>query len=355
MREFAVNQGFVLSVSQRRALVQLHKAQPNKKLAYRVNAIIMLADGFTPADIERILLMSERHVRRCREIYLEQGVSGLLQTHFQGSDAKLDEDQLKELEKHIAENLYQTANEIRNYIFKHFRVRYTTKGLVPLLHRLGFVYKKAKGIPGKCDPEAQKRFVRKYWRLRKILGKNDRLYFADAAHPTFNTTLAYGWIKKGEEKCVKTNSGRHRLNLHGAYDPIHRQTICLLEDSVNSDSTIRLLDEIARVSKKKGRTIVIVDGASYYVSKLVRLHAKSLGIELVFLPAYSPNLNLIERLWKFFRKIVLANRYHETLEEFSKATILFFKNLHRKYQNQLATLMTETFHFFDPPEPAKSG
>jgi transposase len=286
---------------------------------------------------------------------MEQGAGPLLQTHFQGSDSKLDEDQTSELEKHLQEHLYQSANEIRDFVKKQFGVRYTTKGIVPLLHRLGFVYKKAKGIPGRCDTEEQKRFVRKYRKLRKNLGKNDRIFFADAAHPTFNTALAFGWIKKGEEKCVKTNSGRHRLNLHGAYDPIHRQTVCLLEDSVNSDSTVRLLNEISRVVGKKGKTFVIVDGASYYVSKIVRDHAKSLGICLVFLPAYSPNLNLIERLWKFFRKIVLANKYHETLEDFRHATIQFFKNIGRRYRCQIETLMTETFHLFDHPEPAESG
>jgi len=356
MGEFGVSPDIELTVSQRRALVQIHKAQKSKKIADRIKAIIMLADGLSPIEIERYLLMSERHVRRCRDIFLEKGAGALLHTHFQGSDANLDEDQLRELEKHLKDTLYQSANEIRNFVYKRFRVRYTSKGIVPLLHRLGFVYKKAKGVPGRCDKGKQKGFIRKYRRIRKFLEKNDRIYFADAAHPTFNTNLACGWIKKGEEKCVPTNSGRHRLNLHGAYDPIHHQTICLLEDSVNSESTIRLLDQIARDSGKKGRIFVIVDGASYYASKVVLRHAKSLGIKLVLLPAYSPNLNLIERLWKFFRKMVLANRYHENLEEFRQAAILFFKNLHRKYRSQLESLMTETFHLFpSPPEPAKSG
>lgn len=356
MGKFHVDQGFQLTAGQRRSLVNIHKEQRVKKIADRIKAILLLADGFSPLEIERILLMSERHVRRCRDVYMKQGAGPLLQTHFQGSESKLDEDQLRELENHLQKHLYQTANEIRNFVFKQFKVRYTSKGIVPLLHRMGFVYKKAKGIPGRCDPTAQRNFVRKYRRIRKNIGKNDHIFFADATHPTFNTTVACGWIKRGEEKCVKTNSGRHRLNLHGAYDPIHRRTICLFEDSVNSDSTMRLLTELSKACGKKGRIFLIVDGATYYASRVVRLFAKSLGIQLIFLPAYSPNLNLIERLWKFFRKMVLANRHHETLGEFRQATISFFKNLHKKYQDQLASLMTETFHLFpDIPEPAKSG
>ena len=201
MRKFLVNQDFVLTISQRRALVQIHKAQRDKRIADRIKAIIMLSDGLSPIQIEQYLLMNERHVRRCRDVFLEHGAGGLLETHFRGSDSKLDEDQLRELEKHLQDNLYQTANEIRNFVYKQFRVRYTTKGIVPLLHRLGFVYKKAKGVPGRCVKDEQKRFARKYRRMRKFLGKNDRIYFADAAvkeyfsliHCIFDSAVRFNW------------------------------------------------------------------------------------------------------------------------------------------------------------------
>ena len=91
-----------------------------------------------------------------------------------------------------------------------------------------------------------------------------------------------------------------------------------------------------------------------YKAKMFREHARKLNIRLLFLPAYSPNLNLIERLWKFFRKIVLYNRHHRTLDEFKKSTIGFFRTANSRYRHELKTLMTENFHLFVAPEPAKS-
>lgn len=78
----------------------------------------------------------------------------------------------------------------------------------------------------------------------------------------------------------------------------------------------------------------------------VRKVAKEMGIELIFLPPYSPNLNLIERLWKFFRKKVLYNRYYEKFNDFKIACEDFFKNI-RKYKNELQSLLTENFQILD--------
>ena len=210
---------FHLSSSQLEKLTQLHKTQERKKFADRIKTIILLHKGLTPAQVTDILLLSERHVRRLKETFLEKGIEALLKTNYLGSHSELSDEQLDELDDHLQKTLYPTAKEICIFVKKRFRVRYTPNGIVALLHRLGYVYKQAKGIPGRCDRESQKKFLRKYRGIRRNLGKNDKIFFLDAAHPTFNTMLACGWIKKGEEKSVATNSGRHRINLHGSQAP----------------------------------------------------------------------------------------------------------------------------------------
>ena len=69
---------------------------------------------------------------------------------------------------------------------------------------------------------------------------------------------------------------------------------------------------------------------------------KGSRIKLIFLPPYAPNLNLIERLWKYFRKVVLYNRYYATFAEFKQACLDFFANL-RSHRAALRTLLTENF------------
>ena len=352
MRKFLMAFGIELKLAEQRALIELHKGQKVKKIADRIKAIILLSKGFSPIEIEDILLMSERHVRRCRDIFLEKGMEALLQVHFKGSEPELDKDQLGELDEHLQQTLYQTAKEICGFVKRQFRVRYTPNGIVPLLHRLGYVHKKAKGIPGRCDLQMQQKFVRRYTRMRKSLGKGDKIYFLDASHPTFNTVLACGWIKKGEEKSVRTNSGRFRINLHGAWDPVNKESICLQEKHMKAEDATHLLDELRRRNSRGGLIYAILDNGNCYIAKRFRDHAKKLKIRLVFLPSYSPNLNLIERLWKFFRQKILYNRFHEDLFQFRLATTNFFRTVNHRYRRELQTLMTENFHVFPTPEPA---
>jgi transposase len=103
-----------------------------------------------------------------------------------------------------------------------------------------------------------------------------------------------------------------------------------------------MLQQIEQAHFSAPWIFVICDNARYYRSRAVDDYLKTSPIKLVFLPPYAPNLNLIERLWKFFKKTVLYNRYYETFFQFKEACSDFFKNS-SKYQPQLRSLLTENF------------
>ena len=89
--------------------------------------------------------------------------------------------------------------------------------------------------------------------------------------------------------------------------------------------------------------VVILDNASYHHSKEVKkLEEESPRLRLVFLPPYSPELNLIERVWKFFKKKVLYNQYYENLQAFRQAAIKFFSNI-ADYENELRSILDGDF------------
>jgi hypothetical protein len=113
-----------------------------------------------------------------------------------------------------------------------------------LLHRLGFVYKKPTHVPDKLDPVKQAAFIKEYEKLRETQGKNDPVYFGDGCRPQFNSIPAFGWIRRGVEKELKSNSGRDRVNINGAVDIDTLETVADFTDSVNSQSTIRLFDKL---------------------------------------------------------------------------------------------------------------
>src|SRR3990167_9311061 len=186
-----------------------------------------------------------------------------------------------------------------------------------------------------------------YQKVKEQLGAKDHIYFLDATHPQHNTRLSYGWILKGKrnDKFVKTNSGRARLNLHGALRFDDKATIVLEEETIDTLSTLRLLRAIAH-QQKRGNVYLILDNASYYHAKLVkqwiRYHPR---FTLLYLPTYSPNLNIIERLWRFFHQRITYNRYFETFDEFQTTSLDFFKNLNL-YEKELTTLLTDNFQLY---------
>ncbi len=212
-----------------------------------------------------------------------------------------------------------------------------------MLHRLGFSYKKPTHVPGKQAPEKQREFLKEYERIKAEKGENAPIYFADATHPQHNSVPSYGWIMKGKEKELKANCGRQRLNINCAINIETLEPVTGFYDTINAQAAIDLIGKIETKHPDTDTIYIIVDNARYYRSVLLKEKVEGTKIKLIFLPPYSPNLNLIERYWKFFKKKVLNNRYYETFEEFKQACKSFFRK-RKKYLPELETLLAENFH-----------
>ena len=333
-----------LTEEQIKVLKLTHRSIKDKKLADRIKAVLMVNSGFTFNQISQALLLDEVTLHRYVTKFKTKSIEGLLEYHYTGGQTRLTLSQEQELKLYLKNNTKRTAKEIVDYIIKIYRVKFSVIGVTKLLHRLGFSYKKPKIIPGKVDHVKQAEFLKKYLEIKSKLKENDQVYFVDSTHPTHNTRTSCGWILKGNknDKFVKTNSGRDRINLNGALNLKDHSAIVLSEKTINKFATIKLLNRLCR-KHQTGKIHLILDNASHHHAKLVKLWIKKhRRFKLDFLPPYSPNLNLIERLWRFFHQRVLWNRYFETFDEFKKTSLKFFKNLN-KYEKELSTLMIDNF------------
>jgi transposase len=333
-----------LSDKQVKILRQTHRTIKDKKLADRIKAVLSLNAGYEYSHVAKILLLDEITLRRYVKQFKEKGIKGLLEYRYSGGQSRLTVTQETGIREYFRENTPRTAIEAASYIQKKYKVSYSVIGVTKLLHRLGFSYKKPKIIPGKVDRTKQEAFLKIYRETKAKLAPNDRIYFVDSTHPQHNTQPSYGWILKGKanDKLVKTNSGRNRLNLNGALNFNDKTAVVLEEKTINKEATIRLLEAIAK-RQRKGKVYLILDNASYHHAFIVRhwkLHHPR--FKLLFIPSYSPNLNLIERLWRFFHQKITWNHYFETFEEFKSTTLEFFKNLNL-YEKELSTLLTDNF------------
>jgi len=169
-----------------------------------------------------------------------------------------------------------------------------------------------------------------------------QVLFVDASHFVHSPFLGHLWSQT--RVFIKSPSGRKRHNVLGAFNAIGHELITVKNDAyVNAITVIELIKVV--YSHYEGQKITLVmDNARYQRCAAVMEYAREYDVELLFLPSYSPNLNLIERLWKFVKKNALNSRYYGSFELFKIGIDDCLNNLGTKFKNEVESLMTLKFH-----------
>lgn len=171
------------------------------------------------------------------------------------------------------------------------------------------------------------------------------MLFVDAAHFIFGPFLGFVWCLI--RMFVPGPCGRKRYNVLAALNAVTHEVIRVTNGSyINAESVCALLRQVAAAGLPRPITLVL-DNARYQRCELVQSLARSLRIELLYLPSYSPNLNLIERLWKFVKKETLSCRTQPTYEAFTQKIDDCLDNLSTQHKAQMETLLTLNFQLFD--------
>ena len=205
----------------------------------------------------------------------------------------------------------------------------------------------------KGDPDKQHAFVERIARHKREMHRQDaqrtRRYYVDACHPIWGLDLVFCcWLLLGQRFLVGMGSGRKRLNILGAYCPDDHEYVDLrlTRDNINGAQFVNFLRLLRSLHPQTEKFILYVDGATYYSSPVVKEWLKRHPeFRLSQIPAYSPNVNLIERLWKFMRAKALC-KWHKTFADMQTAVSEVLDHL-QTYRGELQTLMTEKFHIID--------
>jgi len=202
-------------------------------------------------------------------------------------------------------------------------------------------------VPAKADHDEQVEYLddKLSPRLEEAkLGKRSVL-FVDAAHFVYGPFLGYLWCLV--RLLVPGPSGRKRYNVLAALDAITHRVIRVSNHAyVNAESVCALLEQVAAAGLP-GPITLVLDNARYQKCAVVQALAESLGIELLYLRSYSPNLNLIERLWRFVRKQSLDSIYYEDFGQFTAAIDRCLDGLHTVHKGEMQKLLSLKFQTFE--------
>lgn len=335
-----------LEEHERKAILAEMHVKQDSRIYKRLHAIILYDDGLTIAKIARLFYLDEETIRSYIEDFRDNGMPDIKIFRHKGKQPNLGKEQLDELKLHLGCKIYLKSEDICHYVLSKYGISYRPKGMSKLLRRLGFVYKKPKIVPGKADGKVQKKFLDETLiQCLKKASDDNPVYFSDAVHPTHNVQPHYGWILKGSDKAVKTNSGRQRININGAICFHNKEVVYREDDTINRDSAVALLSQIRAKHSIDKEITIILDNAKYNRASIVAEYASKNKIKLLYLPSYSPNLNLIERFWKYFKGKV-CTLYYEHFWEFKRAVTYFFDNI-GKHKDDLTSLLTPNFNIMD--------
>ena len=348
-----------LSEEEKKQLKTIHRYTYNNSMREnRIRTVLLYDKEMSREDIKEILLLDLQTIRRYINDFQLHRMDSIdfddRRKSKSGNKKTISPKEEEEVKKFVKDNLIEESKEVQKYIKDKFNIEYKESTVLKLLHDLGFVYKKVVTIPQKANTteSAQKQleFENRYEKLKEELKEEENMLFLDGVHPTHNTKAGFAWITKGEEKLIESNSGRERVNLNGAYNINSGEVIVTPSETINSDSTLELFDTIIEnYSHTDGNLYLFSDNARYYKSKMIQEALKSekyQRIKMIFLPPYAPNLNPIERVWKFFKKNVLENKFYKTFGEFEKAIDTFFKEKLKLpiMQEKLRRFATDNFH-----------
>jgi transposase len=341
-----------LSATDRAALIALAKnGSAPHWIARRANALVLLDGGMSCVEVGKVLFLDDDTVRTWHKLYCERGIAGLSERELGGSASHLSEVQEHALVAWITETLPRSADHVGAYIERAFGVVYESRsGLIALLHRLGFEYKKPETIGRKLDPEKQQAFIKVYEDLLNSMGPDEAVMFVDAVHPTHATRPVGCWAPAKQDLAIEQTTGRQRLNIHGALDLETGQTAMIDVETVDAVSTIRLLQAIEAMYPLLVMIHVFLDNARYHHAVSVQEWLAQPGrrIKLHFIPAYCPHLNPIERLWGVMHKHMTHNKHYQAYREFADDMLKFLRQTVPRRWPEFRDSVTDNFRVIDP-------
>ncbi len=312
-----------------------------KLMAIRLHAL-----GTPHGHIAKAVNVSADTVTNYCKVYRDGGLPGLLENRYYRPTSAV-EGFLDPILSDLAANPVATVKEASHRIEKISGMTFSQTQTRRILKRLGLSYRKTASVPGGADPQMQLAFLEDELlpRLEEAKQGKRRVFFVDAAHFVLGAFLGMIWCLS--RVFVPTGSGRQRYSVLGAIETRDDDLVTVrTKGSVTAHTVCELIEQLVQKYPDEPVTLVM-DNARYQRCELVLKTAENFGCELLFLPPYSPNLNLIERVWRLVKTKTLRNRYFPDFLTFTMNIDRFLDSLAKENRYLLKSLVTQTLRRFE--------
>lgn len=325
---------------------------PNQRARKKCLVVYLRKKGCQRKEIASIANIDEDSITNYMKCYSKNGLQGLLKEHYRKPESQL-EPYTEQLKKLFIEQVPHTVNQAIKMIDAETNIRLKPTACRDFLKKIGMKCRRCGLVPGKATDDEKQRAAQQAFHDQQLQPKLEQakqgtrtVLFVDAAHFVMGAFLGMVWSFM--RLLLPSASGRKRHNVLGAFDPITLEAITVTNDSyINQDVFCAFLEKIDQAyAHSKLPITVVLDNARYQKCQSVTDKAKELGIELLYLPAYSPNLNLIERLWRFVKKQVLYSKHYDNFNAFRNSIDTCINNLGTHFRTEMQSLMTMKFQLF---------
>ena len=322
---------------------------PHPLVQKKMEVLYLKSQGIKHKDICSLCKISKATLTKYIKQYQDGGVEEIKKIIHKGQPSELNKysDILKEyFEKNPPSNVAEASDAIE----KLTGIKRSPTQVREFMKRIGMRCLIVGYVPGKSVGEEKIREVEKYKEelleplLEEAKNGEKAVFFVDAAHFVHRAYLGFLWCFTRTFIC--SPSGRKRFNVLGAVNAINKEIITITNETyINSESICQLLFKLANLGLDIP-IVIILDNARYQKCQLVRDYAKKLDIQLCYFPSYSPQLNLIERFWKFIRNECLYSKYYANFTDFKLAISNCIATANTNNNKKIDSLFTLNFQAF---------
>nr|QNO55534.1 hypothetical protein IBJMOJJD_00019 [Methanosarcinales archaeon ANME-1 ERB7]QNO55655.1 hypothetical protein AMFAPHJD_00030 [Methanosarcinales archaeon ANME-1 ERB7] len=319
---------------------------PDPRVQRKMEALWRKSQGMSHEKICQLTGISPNTLRSYLRAYQRGGIEALKRLTFYQPQSEMSQHRTT-IEEYFREHPPASVKEAMARIEELTGIKRSENRVREFLKSIGMAPRKVGMIPAKADSEEQESFLKEELepRLEEARGGQRVVFFVDAAHFVLAPFLGILWCFT--RLFIKAPAGRKRFNVLGALNAVNHELVTVTNDTyINAQSFCDLLWRISRLNIGVPITLVL-DNARYQKCKLVWALAEALNIELLYIPPYSPNLNLIERLWKFVKKQCLYSKYYSEFKDFKNAISNCLNQTDTTYKQELDSLLTLRFQSFE--------